>query len=80
MQISPIAAPKTARRKNKDAPMENGLRYLNELTWGYRASRVLQVAVGLKLFTYLNEQGRMGEELVALCSAKPELLEKVLML
>ena len=36
--------------------MEKGLGYLNELTWAYRASRTLQVAAGLKLFTHLSEK------------------------
>jgi hypothetical protein len=58
--------------------MERGLHYLNELTWGYRASRVLQVAVQLKVFSRLDQNAQTSEDLGAACSAKPQLLEKVL--
>lgn len=52
--------------------------YLNELTWGYRAARVLQTTVRLKLFTHLDKASRSCEELASLCSAKPPLLQKLL--
>ena len=58
--------------------MDAALNYLNDLTWGYRASRILQTAVRLKLFTHLDKRGRTCEELAALCSAKPQLLQKIL--
>ena len=58
--------------------MEKGLGYLNELTWGYRASRTLQVAAGLKLFTHLSERPQSCDELAAVCSAKPDILGKLL--
>lgn len=58
--------------------MEKGLQYLNDLTWGYRASRILQTAVGLELFTRLSGQCCRCETLAPLCSADPKLLEKVL--
>lgn len=58
--------------------MESGLRYLNELTWGYRASRALQVAAGLKLFTRLSEKPQSCDELAAACGAKTDMIEKLL--
>ena len=58
--------------------MKNGLQYLNELNWAYRVSRVLQIAVQLKIFTYLSDKEHTCDELACLCSAKPELLEKLL--
>lgn len=58
--------------------MENGLKYLNELTWEYRASRILQVATQLRVFTCLSGKSMASEELSSLCSAKTVLLEKVL--
>jgi SAM-dependent methyltransferase len=58
--------------------MEKGLQYLNDLTWGYRASRILQTAVGLDLFTRLSGQCCTCEALAQLCSADLKLLEKVL--
>jgi len=58
--------------------MEKGLQYLNDLTWGYRASRILQTAVGLELFTRLSGRCCTCEALAQLCSADLKLLEKVL--
>ena len=58
--------------------MEKGLQYLNDLTWGYRASRILQTAVGLDLFTRLSGRCCCCERLAELCSADLKLLEKVL--
>jgi hypothetical protein len=58
--------------------MEKGLQYLNDLTWGYRASRILQTAVGLELFTRLSGRCCSGEAIAGLCSADLKLLEKVL--
>ena len=58
--------------------MDTALNYLSDLTWGYRASRILQTAVRLKLFTHLDKKGRSCDQLAALCSAKPELLQKIL--
>lgn len=58
--------------------MNSELSYLNDLTWAYRASRVLQTAVKLKLFTHLENQPQSCDQLAWLCSAKPELLQKIL--
>ncbi len=58
--------------------MEKGLQYLTDLTWAYRASRILQTAVQLELFTRLSGQCCTCERLAGLCSADMGLLEKVL--
>jgi hypothetical protein len=51
---------------------------LNELVWSFRASRLLQVVTKLDLFTQLAENPLPLEEIVRLCSTKPDLMEKVL--
>jgi predicted O-methyltransferase YrrM len=51
---------------------------LNELTWAYRTSRILQVAVKLGLFTELAGRPQTAEELARRCGAKPDLFEKIL--
>lgn len=58
--------------------MNTELGYLNELTWGYRASRVLQTAVRLKVFTHLDGGAQRSAALATACAAKPDLLEKLL--
>ncbi|MEN8127572.1 MAG: methyltransferase dimerization domain-containing protein [Planctomycetota bacterium] len=58
--------------------MEKGLDYLNALTWGYRASRALQVGVQFKLFTCLARKSMTCEVLAAACGASSEPLEKLL--
>lgn len=58
--------------------MENGLAYLNKLTWECRASRVLHVAALLKLFTYLDSKSMACKELAKASQSRPEILEKVL--
>ena len=58
--------------------MDKGLGYLNELMWGYRASRALQVATGLNLFTRLSEKPQSCDDLAAACATKPDILEKLL--
>ena len=58
--------------------MKNRLAYLNQLTWECRASRVLHVAVLLKVFTKLSEKPLSCAKLAAACKAKPDILERVL--
>jgi hypothetical protein len=58
--------------------MENGLTYLSKLTWECRASRVLHVAVLLKLFTHLAKKPLECDALAAACGAKSDLLERLL--
>jgi hypothetical protein len=58
--------------------MHTDLSDIADLTWAYRASRILQVACDLELFTHLSERSMTAGELAQACSAKPDLLEKVL--
>lgn len=58
--------------------MEEGLKYLNELTWAYRASRTLQCACLLKLFTRLSVCPMTSEQLSAQCGWPLAKLEKLL--
>ena len=58
--------------------MDDQLKYLNELTWSYRASRVLQIAVKIRLFTALSGNEYSTERLAELCSAKSDMLQKLL--
>ncbi len=51
---------------------------ITEWTWAYRASRILQVACDLDLFTHLSDRSLTSSQLAAACSAKPDMLEKVL--
>lgn len=52
--------------------MENGIRVLNELSWGYRASRALQVASGLGVFTVLSDGAMGAGEIAEKCRAEGE--------
>lgn len=58
--------------------MKDQLEYLNDLTWGYRASRVLQAAVKIGLFTVLSDNEYSCQQLASLCSAKNDSLNKLL--
>ncbi|MDH4202087.1 MAG: methyltransferase [Phycisphaerae bacterium] len=58
--------------------MARDIAYLNELTWGCRASRVLHVAALLKVFTQLADKPLACKELAAACGAKPDILGRVL--
>lgn len=58
--------------------MNKELNYLNELTWAYRKSRILQVAVKLGIFTELAVGPQTAQKLSACVRAKPDLLEKIL--
>jgi len=58
--------------------MENGIRTLNELSWGYRASKALQVASGLGIFTVLSGRVMEAGEIAKKCRSKAGLTEKLL--
>lgn len=58
--------------------MQPTVNSIAELTWAYRASRILQVACDLELFTHLSDRSLTGDELAAACSAKADMLDKVL--
>jgi hypothetical protein len=58
--------------------MENDIKVLNDLNWGYRAARVLHVANNMGIFTILSERNMSSEQISEKCQTKPELTEKLL--
>lgn len=58
--------------------MDNGLQYLNDLTWAYRASRVLLTANRFNIFTELAHGPMTCTQLAKACNAKPDILDKLL--
>ena len=58
--------------------MENDIKVLNDLNWGYRSARVLHVANNLGIFTILSERNMSSEQISEKCRTKPELTEKLL--
>jgi ubiquinone/menaquinone biosynthesis C-methylase UbiE len=58
--------------------MDESWRYLNDLSWDYRAARTLHAAVRIGLFTQAARQPQTVGELAAACRAREDLLEKVL--
>lgn len=58
--------------------MDKDLQYLSDLDWAYRSSRVLQIANKLDIFTILSRRPMSVKQLARSCSAKPALLEKLL--
>ncbi len=58
--------------------MEPDIKPINDLAWSCRASRTLQVANGLDIFTLLAEAPATTAELAEKCSAEPALTEKLL--
>ncbi len=58
--------------------MDKDFGFLNDLIWSYRASRILQVATDLGLFTQLGSGGMDCGELANVCRTDRLLLEKVL--
>ncbi|HIE26130.1 TPA: hypothetical protein EYP66_02460 [Candidatus Poribacteria bacterium] len=51
---------------------------LDDLTWGYRTGRVLQVANNLDIFTVLSEGEMSSEEISERCYTKRDMTEKLL--
>jgi hypothetical protein len=58
--------------------MDDGLAKLNELMWGYRASRALHVLCGLKVFTRLAGGAMSCDALASACGAEAGVLETLL--
>jgi len=50
--------------------LNTDLRYLTDLSWGYRSARVLQLTNKLDIFTILSKGEMSTEQLVKVCSAK----------
>ncbi|MFH1615155.1 MAG: methyltransferase dimerization domain-containing protein [Planctomycetota bacterium] len=58
--------------------MTRDMGYINELLWGYRASRILQVANGLDIFTILAGQALSVQRVAEQCNTKLDMTEKLL--
>jgi len=58
--------------------LEKDLQYISELDWAYRSSKVLHLANKLDIFTILSRQPMGVKHLARTCSAKSDLLEKLL--
>ncbi len=58
--------------------MEQGLRSIDELNWGYRAARLLHVACGLDVFTILSKEQLTADQLSQKLNTSPEMTEKML--
>lgn len=58
--------------------MENGVAILNDLSWGYRAARVLHVTNALNLFTILYEKPMPAEQICRRIKSDPEMMKKLL--
>jgi len=58
--------------------MDNDFVMISDLTWGYRAARILQVANKIDLFTRLGDKSLSLHELCDACGTKPETTERLL--
>lgn len=58
--------------------MDDKVTWLSDLSWGYRAARVLHVANEIDLFTALSDKEMTLEEISQTCSTKPDMTEKLL--
>ena len=58
--------------------MQDGIKYISDLNWGYRAARVLHLSNQLEIFTILSGTTMTAEELCRRCNTEPDLLEKLL--
>jgi hypothetical protein len=56
----------------------NAVEDLMDLSWGYRAARVLQVANNLDIFTIISDKKMTLEQICQRCNTKPEITEKLL--
>ncbi|MHC4259133.1 MAG: methyltransferase [Planctomycetota bacterium] len=58
--------------------MDDNVKTLYELSWRYRAARVLHVANAVDIFTALSEKEMLLEELCQQCRTEPRITEKLL--
>ncbi|MBN1816880.1 MAG: hypothetical protein JW828_05940 [Sedimentisphaerales bacterium] len=58
--------------------MDKGLAYLTELTWAYRAARVLHIANGLGIFSLLHSKSMTAVRLAQTTGTDAEMLDKLL--
>lgn len=68
----------TARDEREQMIMDKGYEYITDLTWSYRAARVLQTANRLELFTHLAGKTLGASELAEACAAEEPMLGKLL--
>jgi len=55
----------------------SNIEQLREMAWAFRASRVLQVANKLEVFTMLSQGPLTARELAERCKTDPEMTEKL---
>jgi hypothetical protein len=58
--------------------MNDGVKYVTELSWAYRAARVLHIANRLDVFSVLSNGAITAEQLAEKCDTKAETLEKLI--
>jgi hypothetical protein len=58
--------------------MNEDTKRINELNWGYRASRVLHVANELDIFTVLGDGDKTSDEISEACGSLPDMTQKLL--
>jgi hypothetical protein len=58
--------------------MDNDVTSLHDLTWAYRAARVLQVANSLGIFTVLSVKRLSAQQISTAVNGKPEMIQKLL--
>ena len=58
--------------------MNEDIKRVNELNWAYRASRVLQVANELDIFTILGDGEKTSHQIAKACGSLPDMAEKLL--
>jgi hypothetical protein len=58
--------------------MDDKAKTLNDMSWDYRAARVLQIANKIDIFTTLSDKEMALEEICQECHTKPDMTEKLL--
>lgn len=58
--------------------MDENTKALNDISWNYRAARVLQVANKIDIFTALSDKEMSSEQLARKCRTKLDMTEKLL--
>jgi len=58
--------------------MDEKTKALNDISWDYRAARVLQIANKIDIFTALSDKEMSSEQLAQKCRTKPDMTEKLL--
>ena len=58
--------------------MDQGVKSIDDLNWGYRAARLLHVACGLDIFTILSKEQLTADQLSKNLNSSPEMTKKIL--